>query len=113
MWRTVDGNRLPVPKRLTETEILGEHQIESCPLYLNYHKEAEILGEYQIEICFLYLMIFLCEAAAFLFPFPSTNFLITSYFFCSSMFKSILLIIPTSSQGGLEYHFYGTFSSVA
>ena len=62
MWRTVDGNRLPVPKRLTETEILGEHQIESCPLYLNYHKEAEILGEYQIEICFLYLMIFSIEA---------------------------------------------------
>ena len=57
MWSTVDGNLLPVPKRRTETEILGEHQIESCPLYLNCHKEAEILGGYQIEICFLYLMI--------------------------------------------------------
>ena len=61
IWRTVDGKLLPVPKRRRETEILGEHQIENCPLYLNCHKEAEILGGYQIEICFLYLMIFSIE----------------------------------------------------
>ena len=52
---------MPVPKRRTETGILGEHQIESCPLYLNCHKAAEIIGEYQIDICFLYLMIFSIE----------------------------------------------------
>ena len=56
---------MPVPKRRREAEILGEHQIESCPLYLNCHKKAEILGEYQIDICFLYLMIFLISDAEF------------------------------------------------
>ena len=45
LWRTIAGNLPPVPKRLTETKILGVHWRKIVPPYLN-DSRADILDVY-------------------------------------------------------------------